>query len=65
MPIRNETLYKKLKEKESSLLLKIAPIRDELQLIQEMLQRFDEHNGKAVKEAEAELGLTHSTGNED
>lgn len=64
MAIRNETLYKKLKEKESALLLKIAPIRDELEMIQEMLQRFDSHNEKMVKGAEADMGLTNSS-NED
>lgn len=58
MTIKNETLRKKLEAKKQFLLDKIAPLHEELEMVNGMLAQIDAYEAKTMIFAQAELGLT-------
>lgn len=57
MPIKNETLRKKLESKRDKLREKIQPWQDELDLTEKMLDQMDAYEAKQHMDAEAKLGI--------
>jgi hypothetical protein len=64
MPIRNDTLRKKLDSKREFLKSKIDPLQEELEMVEGMLAQLDAHEGHKLQAAETQLGLNENSSNE-
>jgi hypothetical protein len=57
MPIKNETLRKKLESKRDFLVQKIEPLQEEFDLVSGMLGQLDAHENHKLDSAQETLGL--------
>lgn len=59
MAIKNETLRNKIEAKRKQLMDKIAPLQEELDMVNNMLKPMDEYDTKNIQAAEKNLGLNN------